>query len=208
MRVAAGLSGGLLALSMVRRREPWALPLGVIGLGVLARGLTNLELKRLIGLSEGHRAIDIHKTINIAVPVEQVFEFWSDYENFPKFMRHVKEVRPIGEGRSHWVLTGPAGVPVEWNAVVTQHVPNEVLAWKTEPDSLVQHAGIVHFTGHPDGTTTINIKMSYNPPAGAVGHALAVLFGADSKSLVDDNLVRMKSLIETGKQPRDAAVKM
>jgi uncharacterized membrane protein len=110
-----------------------------------------------------------------------------------------------GESRSHWRVAGPAGTTVEWNAVITKSLPNDVLAWKSEPDSIVQHAGIVHFTDNGDATTTVNIQMSYNPPGGVLGHAVATVFGADPKSQLDEDLMRMKSLIETGKAPSDAS---
>jgi uncharacterized membrane protein len=80
-----------------------------------------------------------------------------------------------------------------------------LLAWRTEAGSAIQHAGRVQFIGNPDGSTTVEINMTYNPIAGALGHALARVFGADPKHQMNDDLARMKSFIETGKLPRDAA---
>jgi len=134
-----------------------------------------------------------------------VFEFWRRYENFPRCMSNVREVRDTGGGRSHWKVAGPAGVPVEWDAEITQIVPNKVLAWKTVPGSTVEHAGIVRFQQNDDGTTTVTVRMSYNPPAGAIGHTVATLFGADPKRELDADLTRTKTLIETGRPPGDAA---
>jgi uncharacterized membrane protein len=153
----------------------------------------------------GRRAVDIQKTININAPVERVFRLWSDYKHFPHFMSNVREVRDLGGGRSHWVVAGPAGTTVEWDAAITTYVPHEVLAWRTEEGSVVQHAGIVHFQANPDGGTSVNIRLTYNPGVGAVGHAVAALFGADPKTQMDEDLVRMKTFIETGKAPSDAA---
>src|SRR5690606_31576745 len=82
---------------------------------------------------------------------------------------------------------------------------NELIAWRTEGEALVQHAGRVRFMGTDDGTTIVDVKMTYNPVAGAVGHVIARLFGTDPKSQMDDDLLRMKSFLETGKLPRDAA---
>jgi uncharacterized membrane protein len=103
------------------------------------------------------------------------------------------------------IVSGPAGTSVEWDAVITAHSPNEVLAWRTEPNSLVQHAGVIRFLPNPDGSTTMHIRLTYNPAVGGLGHLVASLFGADPKSQMDDDLVRMKSFIETGKVPSDAA---
>ena len=81
---------------------------------------------------------------------------------------------------------------------MTQLVPNQVLAWKTLPGAMVEHAGIVRFQEHAGGTR-IHMRMSYNPPAGALGHGLSTLFGVDPKTAMDEDLVRLKSLLEVGK---------
>lgn len=164
-----------------------------------------MEFKRLTGIGAGRRALHFHKIINVAAPVEDVFTFWSNYENFPKFMSNVRDVRETGENRSHWVVAGPAGVSVEWDAVVTNYIPNRSIGWKTLPGSPIEQSGIVSFQPNPDGTTRVEIKMSYNPVAGALGHAIAFVFGADPKSEMDADLMRMKSMIETRVPPHDAA---
>ncbi|MBI3951096.1 MAG: SRPBCC family protein [Acidobacteria bacterium] len=203
-RLLVGAAGGALTYLGAKRRDPLGIALGTVGTGMLLRGLTNLEVERLIGLGAGRRAVELQKTINIAAPVERVYEFWSNFENFPRFMTNVREVRVSSGGQSHWVVEGPAGVPVEWDAGITKQQPNRLLAWKSVPGSVIQHAGIVRFD--PDnGGTRLDIKMSYNPPAGAVGHSLATLFGSDPKSMMDEDLMRMKTMIETGTPPHDAA---
>jgi uncharacterized membrane protein len=168
-------------------------------LGLAARGVTNIQLKRLVGLGGGRRAIDIQKAININAPVEEVYEFWSRVENFPRFMAHVEEITVHGNGHSHWKVSGPAGLPVEWDAITTKQIPNEVIAWKSLPNEAIKSAGIVQFHPNPDGSTRITVRMSYNPPAGALGHAVASLLGSDPKTAMDEDLVRLKSLMETGK---------
>lgn len=178
----------------------------LIGAGTMAmlRGITNLETRRLTGITAGRRAVDIQKTMRINAPLERVFSLWTNYENFPFFMSRVKEVRDIGNDRSHWIIRGPAGIKLQWDAVITQFVPNKVIAWKTEPGALVEHAGIVNF--EPAGTgTRVHIRLSYNPPAGALGHSIAWLAGADLKQELDEDLIRMKSFVETGITPHDAA---
>jgi uncharacterized membrane protein len=197
-RLVAGLAGLAAMAAGIRLRGWMGAALGLGGIAMLARGASNLELRRLIGLGAGRRAIVVHKTITVNAPVQEVFEFWSGYENFPRFMAHLREVRRGGEGRSHWVAVGPAGVPVEWDTEETKMILNEVLAWRTVPGSLVQHAGIVRFEP-AEGGTRVDIRLSYNPPGGALGHTLAALFGDDPKRKMDEDLVRFKSLIEEGK---------
>jgi uncharacterized membrane protein len=116
-------------------------------------------------------------------------------------------VRPTKfEGQTHWVVSGPGGIPIEFDAIVTDFIPNEVLAWKTVQGATVGHAGVVRFDPVGDRGTRLQIRMSYNPPAGAIGHSLAWLLGASAKAKMDADLVRMKTLIETGRPPHDAAM--
>ena len=204
-RLLVGATGGALALYAAKRRGVIAAALGPAGLGMVSRALTNLEMKRLIGA--GSRGIDLQKTITIAAPVEEVFDFWTHHENFPQFMSNVREVRKIGDGQYHWVVAGPAGVSVEWDAEITKRVPNQLLSFTSLPGAAVEQTGSIHFTPVSENTTRVDIKMSYNPPAGAIGHLVAMLFGVDPKKEMDEDLMRMKSFIETGQAPHDAADK-
>jgi uncharacterized membrane protein len=204
-RLLMGAAGGAMAAYGAGRRDVFGGTIGVAGMTLLTRAITNIELKRLLGVGAGRRAIDMQKTLNLNAPVERVFQFWANYQNFPYFMSNVHEVKDVGDGRSHWIVAGPAGTSVEWDAVVTSYSPNEVLAWRTEPNAIIQHAGIIRFLSNPDGSTTVHIRLTYNPVVGGVGHLVALLFGADPKSQMDADLVRMKSFIETGKVPADAA---
>jgi uncharacterized membrane protein len=204
-RLLTTLTGGALMAACVRRRDALGVVAGTIGFGLMLRGVTNLETRRMVGLGGGRRAIDFHKTININAPVERVFEFWKNPDNFPHFMTNVREVRNLGDGRSQWTVAGPAGLSVRWNAVVTEFTPNKIIAWKSEPGSVVANAGIVRFEPNNDAGTRVTIRMSYNPPAGAIGHTFAKIFGANPKREMDQDLLRMKTMIETGHPPHDAA---
>lgn len=207
-RLAAGMGGGTLALvglggGLLRRAA------GLAGLALVARATTNLDLRRLTGIGARRRAIDIQKTIQLQAPIERVFEIWSNCDNYPNFMTHVRNVRRIDDGhtdkRWRWTVTGPAGTEFDFDTVVTAYEPNRLIAWRTEPGALIQHEGIVRFTQQANGATRAQVQMSYNPVAGAVGHAVARLFGADAKRQIDDDLMRMKSYIETGTRAHDAA---
>lgn len=197
-RLISGLAGGALLSGAVKRGGSLGLLGSAAGGALLARAVTNLETKRLFGIGAGRRAIELHKSIVINAPLSTVFEFWARFENFPKFMSHLKEVRPHGD-RSQWIAYGPAGSTFEWHAVVTAFERNNLLAWRSEPGGSVQTAGIVRFEATPEGATRIDIKLSYNPPAGALGHAVASLFGADPKTAMDEDVMRLKSLLEEGK---------
>lgn len=208
-RAAGGLGGALAAFYGFGDRNFVGKVFGLAGLLLLARAFTNLPLGRLFGMGAARHAIDVQKTIRINAPVDKVFELFEDFENFPRFMRHVRHVRRIetaeGKERWRWTVSGPAGTEFDFDAVASAREENRLLGWRTEGGSLVQNAGRVRFQDNGDGTTTVDVKMLYNPPVGAVGHGIAWLCGADPKHQMDDDLMRMKSYLETGKVPRDAS---
>lgn len=207
-RVAAGIAGAG-ATGMIFRRGLINKAIGVGGLALLTRAATNMEMRQLTGVAARRRAITVQKTIHINAPVERVFELWSQCENYPQFMTHVREVRPIGGGgrtqRWHWKVQGTSGMEFEFDTTTTGYEENRFIAWRTEPGAWVQHSGQVRFQSNPDRTTTASVTLSYNPVAGAAGHVIAKLLGDDPKKQLDDDLMRMKSYLETGVRPHDAA---
>lgn len=158
----------------------------------------------------GHRVgagseprFEIQKALTIAAPPEEVFNFWSRFENFPRFMAHVREVHlEVGTLRSRWVVQGPAGVPITWRTILTRFEPHTLLGWETLPDARVMHSGSVRFEPLPQGRTRIHVRIAYRPPGGALGHSLATLFHCDPRSALNEDLLRLKSLLESGKTTR------
>ena len=206
-RVAAGAAGtAALAYGLVKR-DTVGFGLSAAGAALLARSATNIELQRLFGFGGGRTAVTIDKSINVDAPPDVVYALWSNFENFPQFMTNVIEVENINDNLSHWKVAGPAGVPVEWDAAITRIVPGEMIAWKSVEGAAVANAGYVLFEPNEQGGTEVTVRISYNPPAGAIGHAVAKAFGADPKSEMDQDLMRMKTLLESGELPHDAAQK-
>jgi uncharacterized membrane protein len=104
-------------------------------------------------------------------------------------------VQDLGGGRSHWVVSGPGGVPIEWDSVLTEQVPGESIAWRSRPGSMLENAGAVRFT--PDGAgTRVDLRFCYNPPAGSAGQVVAELLGADPRAKLNEDLGRLKALLE------------
>jgi uncharacterized membrane protein len=204
-RFLTGVAGGALAIGGLRHRGIAGTAGFLSGLTILIRAVTNMELKRIFGIGAGRRAIDIQKAIHVNAPVETVYETLSRFENFPSFMTNVQKVTKMDGNRYRWRVTGPGNIPVEWDAILTSEIPNRQLAWKTESGSPIQHAGIMKFISNPDGSTTVEVRLTYNPVAGGVGHVLASLLGSDPKTKLDQDLSRMKTYLETGKEPQDAA---
>lgn len=207
-RKPAVIGGGILGLYGLARRSPLGLVLGLAGAALLARGVTGQPLRSLVsgrhlgdrigqGLSQ---TIDFEKSIHIDASPDEVYDFWNNYENFPRFMSHVAEVRDLGRRRSHWVVKGPGGSEFAWNSVLTEQTRPQRLAWRSEPGAEIPQTGSVQF--EPDrGGTRVTVRMSYTPPAGVLGHGLATLLGADPKAQMDDDLARMKAFIERGTVP-------
>jgi uncharacterized membrane protein len=216
MRNTALVGGGMLALLGLMRRSPMSAVLGLAGAALLARGAANQPLRSLVnrgaaglgmakGLSLGmDQTIDFEKTVHIDASPADVYEQFANYENFPRFMSHVAEVRDLGRRRSHWIVKGPGGSRFEWNSVLTEQSRPNRLAWRSEPGAEIPNSGSIQFERHRGGTL-VTVRMAYTPPAGAIGHAFALLLGSDPKSQMDEDLGRMKSLIERGTMPREAA---
>lgn len=205
IRVVMGAAGGALLLNaLVGRHSALGLLGGAAGAALIARSSSNMPLDRLVGVRR--RAMELQKCIDVAAPVEQVFETFSQLERFPELMTHVREVRVRGDGTSQWIVEGPAGRTLSWEAVTTRLEPNRLIGWRTLPGSAVEHAGLLRFEP-TDGGTRVLVTMSYTPPAGALGHAVARLFGADPKSELNDDLLRMKVFLETGRRAHDAAAR-
>ena len=196
VELVVALAGGVLSLYGLARRGVVGAATRTVGAGLLAGGLRTQRSGRGRAGTERRRTVDIQKTLHIEAPVEQVYAFWTNYENFPLFMSNVRTVADLGGGRSHWVVSGPAGVPVEWKAMLTQETPNEAIAWRSEPGATLENAGVIRF--RPEGSgTRIDFRLCYNPPGGNAGEAVAELFGADPRAKLNEDLGRMKTLLES-----------
>jgi len=202
-RLLAGACGGALTVFGITKRGYYGWISTAAGTTLLARAATNLEIGKLTGITAGRKAIGIEKAIVVNADPDLVFSIWSSYKAFPFLMSHIKQVEDLGNDRSRWTVTGAAGFPIEFTARLTKWVPGRELAWETEEQSFVQHTGEVRFD-KIDGGTRVQVRFFYNPPAGAVGHAFALLLGSDPEKIIEEDLARVKTSIETGNLPHDA----
>jgi uncharacterized membrane protein len=115
-------------------------------------------------------------------------------------MTHLADVRKIDEGHSHWVAHGPAGVPVEWDAVVTDWVPQQFIGWTSLEASPVRSSGQVRFRRTGDRITEIDVRLVLAVPGGGVGQSITSLLGADPERALHDDLGRLKSLLEKAQE--------
>ena len=204
-RLLSSVGGSLLTLYGLKRKGLAGPVLSTAGLLLTARGMTNIDTNSLLGLGTGGSGIRVQKTVNINVPIDEVYRFWHNFENFSLFMDHVKEVL-VQNGISSWKVAGPAGSSMEFQSHITRDVPNESIAWETIPDSQIHHTGVVRFEENWDGGTRVTVQMTYMPPAGMVGHKVAELFGVDPRQAMQDDLMRLKALLEVNRMTTNEGV--
>ncbi len=197
-RVLAGFAGAGLIAYGATHRKLIGKALGVNGAILLARSILNTPLKGMIGADET-TGVHIQKTACINVTAADLYEFWKNPENYPKVFAHVKQITPEQNGIFLWHVSGPAGIPLSWRGRIARLVPEKRIEWWSLPDSIIENHGVIHLEAQKDGRTRVHIDMSYNPPAGLIGHAVAALFGLDPKSALDQDMVQLKSLLEQGK---------
>jgi uncharacterized membrane protein len=141
----------------------------------------------------------VKKSITINRSPEELYQFWRNFENLPRFMNHLESVRTTAGNRSHWVAKAPAGTSVEWDAEITEERPNELIAWRSLEGADVDNSGSVTFERAPGGRGTIvRVEINYNPPGGIVGASLAKLFGEEPGQQTQESLRCFKQLMETG----------
>jgi uncharacterized membrane protein len=199
-RVSAAAGGAATALyGLLVRRGVLGRAMAAGGAALAVRGVTNLPLVRLFDHALGRAPVEIRKSIHLHVSPDRVFALWSRLESFPRFLQHVREIQvnPREPARSRWEVDGPAGFPIHFETVTTRVVPDREVSWTTLPDQPIEHTGSVRFV--PDGSgTRVEIFLSYRPPGGAIGHAVAHVLGWDPKARIDDDMIRMKALLEDG----------
>jgi uncharacterized membrane protein len=148
--------------------------------------------------------VRVDKALTIERPVEEVYSFWRQLDNLPRFMRHVKSVTVKDNLHSHWEVKTIGGKVVEWDAEIIEERPNEMISWRSLPGADVDNAGSVWFTTVPGGKgTLVRVELKYVPPAGKAGKLVAKIFRRDADSEIEQDLNRLKTLLETGQSPEE-----
>jgi uncharacterized membrane protein len=213
-RWASLVGGGLLVLYGLTRRGRLGIAAAVGGGALMYRAARgHSQLYEVLGLHDEpvhtarvtnlaqRRGVTARRTISINKPVEEVYAFWRDFENLPRFMRHLESVTTEGP-RSHWVARAPAGRTITWDAEIVQEKPNELIAWRSLEHAEVRNAGEVRFERGSGGRgTTIRVLLTYAPPGGKLAAVVAKLFGEEPGQQVQDDLRGLKQLLEAGEVP-------
>jgi uncharacterized membrane protein len=205
----ASIAAGLAGMYMIMTRRPnWksSLPLALDAGYMLYRGVTGhcvfyqmLEINRSM---EGNKGIQVQRSVTINVPRDQLYRIWRNFENLPRFMKHLQRVdvdESTGSKRSHWVAKGPFGRDFAWDAEITEDRENELISWRSLPGSLVNSMGTVRFVDAPNTLgTVVHVLMQYNPPGGSLGAVIARLFGEEPGQQLREDLRNFKMMMETG----------
>ena len=204
--VATGIA--LLAYTLSRRPR-LSLPLALDAGYMIYRGTTgHCVFYQMLGINRsevnGHEGIRVERSVTVNRPQAELYQMWRDFENLPRFMKHLESVQvdESDRGRSHWVATAPLGKTVEWDAEVIEERENELLVWKSLPGSMVESMGRVEFIDAPAGRGTIvRVSMEYNPPAGSLGAAFAKLLREEPGMQIKNDLRHFKQVAEAGEIP-------
>jgi uncharacterized membrane protein len=216
-RWASAIGGGALAVygitRLITRGSVGGVVLALVGGSLIYRGATgHCEMYHATGINTAGtgtenpvvsvpagRGIKVEKSVTINKSPAELYRFWRNFENLPRFMNHLEAVQVTGENRSHWVAKAPAGRTVEWDAEIYNEKENELIAWRSLEGADVNSAGSVRFQAAPGGRgTEVRVVLKYDPPGGIVGANVAKLFGEEPAQQIEEDLRRFKQVMETG----------
>lgn len=197
-RWATLVGGGALVLLGLKQGSLRGALTALAGGGLIYRGVTaQTGIQDALGMNQSIR-VEKSATISNKSP-EELYHFWRNFENLPRFMKHLKHVSVMNGTRSHWIANAPMGSSVEWDADIIREEENRLIAWASVEGADVDNSGFVRFQSAPAGRgTEVKVVIEYNPPGGAVGAAIAKLFGEEPEQQLGDDLRRFKMLMEAG----------
>jgi len=204
---------GLLTLALTRR-DLLSLPAFLAGAGLFYRGATGNsplalgEKQPTAGRGRSSRVSvpqqkGIHATRSVTIKrsAEDLYNFWHEPANLPEVIGYVESVQVTGDKRAHWTVKAPGGATVEFDVEVYTDTPNEVISWRSLPESDLQNAGSVRFRPAPaDRGTEVTLTVEFVPPGGAIGQALLKMFGDVPNQYVGQYLREFKQMMETGEK--------
>jgi uncharacterized membrane protein len=143
--------------------------------------------------------IKTEKTVTINKPAEELYRFWHNFENLPRFTKHLQDVKILSDKRSHWTTKGLLDSRIEWDAKIIEDWENQAISWVSEPGADIANSGFIRFQplSHDRGTE-VTVGIEYHPPVGLIGDAIYKLFGEAPLQQIADDLSRFKMLMESG----------
>lgn len=134
--------------------------------------------------------------IVVNAPVSEVFAFWKNFENFPRFMHNIESIQVVGPELTHWKMKGPLGVPIEWDAKTTAIIENKKISWESTSGAIQNHGSVV-FEELDGDSTRVTVGLEYKAPGGAIGETIAKLTNDPDAQLKED-LLRFKKVVQEG----------
>lgn len=151
---------------------------------------------------ELHEGVKVEQIVTVTAPRHEVFMFWRNFRNLPKFMRHLKEIEVLSPLRTKWTWQTLAGVTLEWESEIIAEIEDRMISWQTTTDSLVNQAGSVWFRSAPqDGATEVHVQLMYRLPGGKLARKVAELLGEEPSQTLREDLRRLRWLLEAGEIP-------
>ncbi|HEX8561525.1 MAG TPA: SRPBCC family protein [Flavobacterium sp.] len=141
--------------------------------------------------------VNIRTSVTIDKPAQEVYDFWRNLENLPKFMSHLKKVEEVDRITSEWTANGPGKIgQVSWRAQILMDEPGEMLSWSSLPGSTIDNAGKVVFRSAGESQTVIDVTISYHAPLGVAGEAAAKMLNPMFENIVTNDIENLKSVLE------------
>ncbi|MFU8807276.1 MAG: SRPBCC family protein [Bradymonadaceae bacterium] len=199
-QIASMLGGGAMMAYGLAKRGVRGMIMAAAGGGLLFLGMRQSGMGQGMSrrMSKG-RKIEIEETIIVDRPIEDVFEFWSNFENFPRFMKHIESVERRGDRGSHWAAAVPVmDATLDWDAEMTEIRDNEIISWRSIKDADIYNEGTVRFRQLPDGQRTeVTARICYQPPAGVLGTVAAKFLNVIPRSFVKNDMESFKEIVES-----------
>ena len=156
--------------------------------------------------SKAKRSNRVSRSIIVDRPVEEVYRFWHDFGNLPKFMTFLESVESTGDRRSHWTANGPAGAQVEWDADIVVDEPNREIAWRSAEGAPFKNSGSVRFEPAPGNRgTLVRVEMEYAPFGVVFPSVMGKMLGVDVGQRIQHDLRNFKQVLELGEVTRSDA---
>jgi uncharacterized membrane protein len=139
----------------------------------------------------------ITRSIIVKASPEEAYQVWSNFTNFPLFMKHIKSVTMTGPRTSHWIMEGPLGKTIEWDAETTLNEMNHRVGWSTKDrtEGDIKTSGQVSFSQLGNEQTEVTVMLQYVPQAGLAGNLAAKLL-ANPEAQLEEDLSNFKAYIE------------
>lgn len=214
-RVVSAVAGGGLIAYGIKRKDWLGALLGVVGGGLALRGATgHCQVYDALDIDTNENSLfqrgkekakdwfsqetEIVKSVTINKSADELYAFWRNFENLPKFMNHLESVKVIDGVKSDWTAKAPLGKQAHWTAEISEDVENQKIAWRSIENSEIPNSGKVEFLSTVDRGTVVKVTIQYQPPAGKLGALASYFLSEEPETQITEDLRRFKSLMETG----------